>query len=363
MTAPTITYGHGSLLDWYVIPYVQSGTCTDNKLVTTTEDTVNLTQANDYWNGHFIKYLTGDNAGVTKEITDFDNATNLATHDAFANTTSTGDKFEITTFNITEDGQTFSPPTIYNGSFLKIEATASGGNKDGYVSYPSEATGHTGELNLSSVVYPKLKVRYFTEDTTVQAAITLVFDDAATQAIMTQRDSLTPTVETFDITTSKTIDHIRFHCEESDQYVCFDFSLIYKGAFTFPQYSTVNLHGANVYGDVLALEHIPGYGDFLGGQQSDITVSGNIDHQRAGWKRTGDDLAGQVFQDLLNNAAHEDWQWFTSDLCSLKTTLRDFNLTESPDQPFKYAYDVLLKEYSRAGKQEEYDYSRFGTDL
>jgi len=54
-----------------------------------------LTQADDYWNGMYIRYLTGDNADESRVITDFDAATDTLVHAAFANTCDDGDTFII----------------------------------------------------------------------------------------------------------------------------------------------------------------------------------------------------------------------------------------------------------------------------
>lgn len=52
-----------------------------------------LTQADDYWNNKHILYLTGDNAGLERLITDFVDLTDTLTHEAFPNTCDAGDTY------------------------------------------------------------------------------------------------------------------------------------------------------------------------------------------------------------------------------------------------------------------------------
>jgi hypothetical protein len=53
------------------------------------------TEANDYWNGCYIKYLTGTNAGLTRLIIDFVAATDTLTHVAFPAVVDAGDTYTI----------------------------------------------------------------------------------------------------------------------------------------------------------------------------------------------------------------------------------------------------------------------------
>jgi hypothetical protein len=59
-------------------------------------DTVNLTQADDYWNYGTITFTSGNNNGSSRKIADFDSATDKAIFDyAFDNAVVAGDAFTI----------------------------------------------------------------------------------------------------------------------------------------------------------------------------------------------------------------------------------------------------------------------------
>jgi len=61
---------------------------------TTTID-AERTEAMDYWNGYYIKYGSGPNAGCERLITDFDSAIDKLWHDAFPYAVATGDTYVI----------------------------------------------------------------------------------------------------------------------------------------------------------------------------------------------------------------------------------------------------------------------------
>jgi hypothetical protein len=72
-----------------------TGTATGGS-ATTIIDTVNLTQANDYFNGMMLVMTGGNNIGLSSNIVDFDNATNTATVEpSFPNVIAAGDTFTI----------------------------------------------------------------------------------------------------------------------------------------------------------------------------------------------------------------------------------------------------------------------------
>jgi len=72
-----------------------SGTATGGT-ASTLIDTVNLTQANDYWNWGYAIFTSGLNNGVSRKIVDFDLATNKSTFDyPLDNAVVVGDTFNI----------------------------------------------------------------------------------------------------------------------------------------------------------------------------------------------------------------------------------------------------------------------------
>ena len=77
-----------------------NGTADAGGSTTTTVDT-ERTEDDDHWNGEYIEYKTGSNAGVRKLITDFDAGTDTITHDAFDNAVSEDDTYFISEFKQT----------------------------------------------------------------------------------------------------------------------------------------------------------------------------------------------------------------------------------------------------------------------
>jgi len=72
-----------------------TGTATGGSLYTLT-DTINLVQADDYWNWGILEITSGDNKGQSRKIIDFDFATNQVTLDyAFENYIQAGETYTI----------------------------------------------------------------------------------------------------------------------------------------------------------------------------------------------------------------------------------------------------------------------------
>ncbi|MHA1329851.1 MAG: hypothetical protein ACTSR2_02125, partial [Candidatus Hodarchaeales archaeon] len=55
----------------------------------------NLIEADDYWNGYFLKFTSGDNKGLVTEILDFNHSTNTIYFSELPNAVSSGDTYEI----------------------------------------------------------------------------------------------------------------------------------------------------------------------------------------------------------------------------------------------------------------------------
>jgi len=72
-----------------------SGTADSGNVGGTTTVDTERTEAEDYWNGATITYVTGSNAGAIRDITDFVAATATITHDAFTNQVVAGDQYKL----------------------------------------------------------------------------------------------------------------------------------------------------------------------------------------------------------------------------------------------------------------------------
>jgi hypothetical protein len=71
-----------------------AGGTADSGTTTTTTD-IERTEANDYWNGYYIKFTSGSNFGRERLITDFDAATDTITHAAFPEAVSKDDTYVL----------------------------------------------------------------------------------------------------------------------------------------------------------------------------------------------------------------------------------------------------------------------------
>jgi hypothetical protein len=357
-TTASITYGHGYLQDFVAIPYSTTGTCTGVGLVTTTIDT-SRTEANDRWNGHYITYLTGDNAGATREITDFDAASDTATHDAFANITSVGDTYKITDWAIIEDGQTFSTPVILNKDWLHLNVSGSAGNKDGYISVPSEAAGHTDALGISTITYPLSLWRYICGNATIKAKIELVFTGAeGTQVILDETNDTSWDAGSVANTTNKTIDHIRFYANDSTGDIYYDFMLACKGSFTFPNIVKMTPKPGRVLGVPFGINR---GGSAIQGLGSELIYELECDLSVGNWTRTGDKNANaEVIWDIWHESHDEPWQWFDSETEQFKAVLDPGSLPRGGGEEMAI---LTLFENRVSTANNEYYYQRMGMDL
>jgi len=70
-----------------------SGTA-DSGTTTTTVD-AERTEVDDYWNGYYIQYITGPNAGLMRLVTDFVASTDTLTHLAFPTAVASGHQYRL----------------------------------------------------------------------------------------------------------------------------------------------------------------------------------------------------------------------------------------------------------------------------
>lgn len=71
------------------------GTADSGNVGGTTTVDIERTEADDYWNGATITYVTGLNIGETRAIADFDATLDTITHAAFANQVIAGDQYKL----------------------------------------------------------------------------------------------------------------------------------------------------------------------------------------------------------------------------------------------------------------------------
>ena len=364
----SVTYGHGQLYDFpsnFLFLGSAIYTCSGDGAAPANDTTVcaTLTEANDYWNGCYIKYLTGTNAGTTKEITDF--AAGTLTHDAFAAQTLTGDTFVLSAWSIAEDGQTLATPYNASGDYLGVQATVSAGNTTGYV---QNRVGK--EIDKLTTTYPYCYYRAKSLGGTAKYQIVAEYDDATTSVILAEGTSTDWVCGYTALTAAKTLDYIRFYCNDAASVVFYDFALVYAGAFTFPNGAygvSGTIPNRNVHLQVPSRQTT--ITQMLGSEDFEFNIG--CDLTKGTWTRTGDDIPGQVFYDICHNAKDEAWQWLDTEREQMKVTLEPVNFFRSATGNSRTdRLDLTFKEYrlSDAGnyygafEMESY-VSRWGLDL
>ena len=373
LTKPTITYGHGWLEDfgsealWGSIIATADG----GNLVTTVD--AERTEADDYWNGFYIKYTSGSNAGLYRLITDFDAASDTITHLAFPNNVVAGNIYVMSCWLETLSGMTAgqATPTIVNGDTLQIQGVCDGAG-DEYVSY------YRGFTNISSAINTKLVVRWKTSAIAngLQAKITVLYTDA-TSTETTLGFSTGWKVTTVSLDTAKTIYGIRLIADDNPNtvaagtfYVYFDFVLICQGIFTWPFTGGVKLRGHNNNQYLKPVGKVGNATQYLGADGSTLQVYGDIDSTgvdalgvpviNSGWHGRWTTHDGEAFYQLLHNANTEPWNWFTSDVASLKVTVDDFEIDQVDTSKNLLWYQLDIHEYRLGSAGSETSLERFG---
>jgi hypothetical protein len=205
------------------------------------------------------------------------------------------------------------------------------------------------DIDISTSIYTKALIRYRTIPTgTYKASIVAEFSDTSTQTLVTDTAVTDWTLANVTLTTDKTLDHIYVYGKNDEGEVQVDFILICKGQFTFPQYTKLSWGMRNRYNNTEVPSRLGRRKAWMGADETMIMIDGDIDTQRASWKRTKDTLAAQVLNDIHHNASSEIWQWFTSDRANLKVVMEDLNIIEEPDLDFVASFNTILSEYGDA---------------
>jgi hypothetical protein len=318
-----------------------------NGTTTTTVDASFDGFGDDFWNGCFIYYVTGDNAGDIRYVSDFDDGTDTVTHDAFDDATADGDTFYMSYEMMGyEDGQTLIPSV--SGGMLQINVAASAGNKVGYI------TNRTN-IALSSTLYTKIVVRYKTSSNS-KAKVVIVFNDASTQTVLDQTSSTTWATAVVTITTAKTIDHIRLHADSGTGNVYYDYVAIYKGTFTFPNVTKLDFNPTSRNITVEIPSAIASGNQNLGANSAtvEITCDYDIETTTYSWKRDGDTDNGDIFLDVMNTQGTYPWQMLVFGNKQFRVMLDG-----APTKNFDGTTTLSFREYSDTNKANETYAERF----
>jgi hypothetical protein len=262
----------------------------------------------------------------------------------------------------TEDGNTCAL-SVVEGDFFDLNVTASAGNAVAYYSYPDE--GGASNLGLSTGTYMKIRYRYMTSNANVKAKIMLVFNDASTQEILVDTSSTSLTSATVAITASKTIDHVRLYADAAVGHVYYDFVLIYKNDFTFP-----NIAGGMEFSPPpkFARLEIPARISDISQGLGANSAFWNLDCDLSigTWTRAGDTIAGQIFYEISHNPYNEPFEWFDSEIEQCKVTVENpVFVRRAHENGIEKILSLTLREYrlSNAGCSLETYVTRLGLDL
>ena len=264
-----------------------------------------------------------------------------------------------------EDGQTFETPTCQHQDYLTLHASASAGNKTGYI------TNFT-DLNLSTTLYPYVRYRCQSYSGAAKYKIVAEYDDASTSTIIDEGTSTTFIAGSTALTAAKTLDHLRFYCNNSANIVRYDFALVYAGDFTLPN-GAYGINGTipnrNVHLQIPSRQTT--ITQMLGSEDFEVNIG--CDLTKGNWTKDGlaigtstDYVQGQVFYDIVHNAKNEAWQWLDTEREQMKVTLDPvrFSRAASGDR-LTDRMDLTFKEYrlSDAGNATETYETRWGLNL
>jgi len=353
MTNPTLSYGDGLLddfVDFWDWNYESETTALG--LVTTTIDTVR-TEGDDVWNGYYIKYLTGLNAGESRLITDFDAASDTFTHLAFANVTAAGDEYVLSKYAeaLSNMAAGDATPTLDPEDVLKLEGVCdSGGAAEECAYYEYDLP-----TNLDTDVYTKLLVRHKVSDAEAACRIVLVFT-AGTQDIDLAH-STTWKVTATTITPAKTLDKIRVYFQhdlgdaDGTYYSYYDFIKVCKGVFTFPHVAAEGKSGGifpRFTKSLVKLHPLGRGGDVtqdLGFDDAEIMLRGDVLH--------GESWGTPVGQHILDIYRNDEWSWFTSDAICCKVQVKSFTPAQDVASQAVCIYDLVLSQVNNSDQLDD----------
>ena len=238
--------------------------------------------------------------------------------------------------------------------YFKLDITSSGGNKVYYLWH---------SVDISPSVYPKFVYRYKTSNTNIKAKIEAVFT-GGNQDILSESSSTTWVTGSATLDTDKGgLQWIRLYANQATGQVYYDFVLVCKGIFTFPNcgYGLEFTPPARY-----AMLEIPTrVGDItqnLGSPSATVTIGCDLDV--GDWKRSGDYIDGEVFLDIAHNSYTEPWQWLDTGTEQFKATLdTPVFRREADGNSARRILELTFREYRRSSASNESYVERFGLNL
>jgi len=187
---------------------------------------------------------------------------------------------------------------------------------------------------------------------------------SGSQTILSESSSTTWVTGSATLDTSKgNLLWLWLYANQATGQVYYDFVLVCKGIFTFPNcgYGLEFTPPARY-----AMLEIPTrVGDItqnLGSPSATVTIGCDLDV--GDWKRSGDHVDGEVFLDIAHNSSSEPWQWLDTGTEQFKATLdTPVFRRESNGNSVRRILDLTFREYRRSSASHETYVERFGLNL
>jgi len=171
--------------------------------------------------------------------------------------------------------------------------------------------------------------------------------------------------------------YIRFYADEDaadnangTSQVYYDFLLIHKGTFTFPNVAYgLDFTPPPRYATIPIPSRVGDITQGLGSESATVTASCdlNIDNATNDWKRPQGTLSpktdyvnGEVFMEIAHRTYTEPWQWLDTGTEQFKVTLENPVFRRMGKG---HVLDLLFREYRLGCASNEYYYERFGLNL
>jgi len=370
------------LTDCDVTTNVSRGTA-DNGTETTTVD-AERTEADDYWNGWYIKFTSGSNNHLVRLIIDFDAGSDTITHLAFPNAVQADDTYLLITatgwveerHNMDDADATLE---VVNGDVFKVTCIADDENTHEYGYYRHDLINQ-----VSTDLYTRWLVRYKTSVSAngFSAKTKIFFTDDSSQCLVASDEeydkygkfSTEWTVASGDLTSGKKIDNVRFYfvkhpdsLSSGISYVYWDFLLLHKNTFTFPNVGKgMQFRPPPKYAVIPIFGRVGDITQGGGSESAVVTCSCDLD-VGDDWKRPQGDTTktdyvnAEVFYEIAHRSYTEPWQWLDTGSEQFKATLESPVFRRGGDG--HHILDLLFREYRLSCASNEYYYERFGLNL
>lgn len=170
------------------------------------------------------------------------------------------------------------------------------------------------------------------------------------------------------------LDHIRLYayCQTNGaNNIRVDFLLACQGIFTWPFVSDgIDLDDYNNRPRLKPPGKVGNTTQYLGADDSELRVAGDIDttgvdvagvpQVNQGWHGRWTTKDAETFYQVLHYGFSEPWNWFTSDVASLKVTVDHFKIRQAKSNDNLLSYILDMHEYRLGSAHVETSLERFG---